>query len=74
MSLIEPSMANITADGVSGLAARGKSHSGCERVFCPGSIVANTRQIYGFACVLLLAPEQNPALSPTKHFCLTTDC
>ncbi|GAH64720.1 unnamed protein product [marine sediment metagenome] len=28
------------------LAARGESHSGCERVFCPGLIVANTRQIY----------------------------
>ena len=49
-------------------AARGKSHSGCERVFCPGLIVANTRQIDGFACVSLLDPEQNPALSPTKHF------
>ncbi len=51
----------------------GKSHSGCEKSLLSGLIVAKTRQIDGFACVPLLDPEQNPALSPTKHFYLTTD-
>ena len=59
-----------------GPSARGKSHSGCERVFCPvvhrREYSTNRRTCLRLAPLAprssILDPEQNSTLSLTKHF------